>query len=173
MDTLGLLLENLRFISESNANAITARATNEWTIYISLLTFFIVISGAAIKLQFNLKKNERIIWISSISLIALVGILLFINIHIGHQKNHDIYLKANDQITTTLQNHNLLNPEDTKTLNKHYLHPKHPHAGAWFVCLLQIGIILIFALMAIIIILRKEQDKAKNEIELKNKEKKY
>jgi len=166
MDSLKLLLENLRFFSESNLNAISVRATSEWTIYISLLTFFIGISGVSLKLKKNFPKKSLI---ATICTIAVLGCGFFLSIHCAYYKNQQIYLQANKQIVSSLKKYKLIISEDTAKLSPHsYFNPKYPWLGRFSVVGLQMMCILIFAGMAVFIISRNEGKKNNSDL-LKNK----
>jgi hypothetical protein len=156
-DSLNLLLENLRFISSSNLNAITSRSTTEWTIYISLISLFIAVSGIAIQFKKSYPKKLKLIWTVFIS-VAILGCFLFLIISRGHYKDGIVYKHANNQIVNALETNNLISKEEKSCLLGQPLLKNYPHIGAYATCTLQAGIIILFASLAAYILTRNKKE---------------
>jgi hypothetical protein len=123
-DSLQIILENLRFLSDSNLNAISSRTVIEWTVYISLITFFGVIIGSAIKMRSEISKFKPWLKFLICFIPYIAGAIFCISIFRAHYKNAKICGESKKQIIVILEQHRLLKNDDAGKLLEHPLFEK-------------------------------------------------
>lgn len=160
-DSLKILLENLRFISESNQKSINERSSIEWTIYVSLISCFILFSGAALKFEISFLKKYFFLILILILIVTFVTSVFFFLIYCAHCKNGRINVQANNQIVLLLETNKLISPQEKNCLipysnfEKYCWWKRFSWVGPLSGVAPQIIIIWIFAGILILIIFNK------------------